>query len=104
MKLGEKVFLINLFIWLCWVPVAGCGIPDLQLQYVNPWFKWDLVPRLGTGPRPPAQSPGFWTTRGVPGGEKFLWTDLALVLYGLPFNPRSDSAQGRILPLAGLAF
>ena len=50
-----------LFICLCQVLVAAyrifsCGI-------------WDLVPRLGIEPKPPAlgaRSPNHWTTREVP--------------------------------------
>ena len=29
------LFYIYLFIWLCWVLVAACGIFDFSLQYAN---------------------------------------------------------------------
>ena len=47
--------IIYLFIWLCWV-ILSCGM-------------WDLVPRPGIKPRPPALGTwnlSHWTTRQVP--------------------------------------
>ena len=55
--------IINLFIWLCRVSAAACGIFSCGL--------WDLVPQPGIELGPPASgvwSPSHWTTREVPGG------------------------------------
>ena len=63
-----KLFLKKyLFIWLCWVSVAACGI--FHLSYAMQTLscgKWDLGPWSGIKPRPPAlggRSLSHWTTR-----------------------------------------
>ena len=61
-------FNIYLFIWLCQVLVAVCGIFNWDMQTVSCGM-WDLVPWLGIKPWPPAL--GEWslnqrTTREVP--------------------------------------
>ena len=55
-----------LFIWLCWVLVVAHKIFDLCC---DTWSKWDLVPRPGIKPRPPALGActlSHWTTRKFP--------------------------------------
>ena len=54
-------FLLILFIWLCPFLVEACKIFSCSM--------WDLVPRPGIEPRPPAlgaRSLSHWTTREVP--------------------------------------
>jgi len=60
------LFLIYLFIWLCWVSVAASGIFSCGL--------WDLVPWPGIKFRLLALgswSLSHWTTREVPGNSKY---------------------------------
>ena len=41
-----RVFIIDLFIWRCWVLLAACGIFSCSM--------WAIVPQPGIEPRPPA--------------------------------------------------
>ena len=74
----QLCFFSNIYLfWLCWVLVVAygifsCGMWDLWLQYADFLVAaclWDLVPRPGIEPGPPAlgaQSLTHWTTREVP--------------------------------------
>ena len=58
-----NLFLLLLFIWLCWVLVVAHWIFDLYCGI------WDLVPWPGIEPKLPAlgvQSLSHWTTRETP--------------------------------------
>ena len=75
-----KVF-IYLFIWLCWVLVAACGIFSCGM--------WDLVPWQGIEPRLPAmgvRSLGHWTTREVPQLTCLDFIIHPAFLYSVPLN------------------
>ena len=45
-------FLINIFIWLCRVLVAACGLFSCGMWTLS-WGMWDLVPWPGIKPWPP---------------------------------------------------
>ena len=59
--MSGALILIFIFIWLCWVLVATLGVSDLHCSM------WDLVPRLGIEPGPPAlgaRSLSHWLDSG----------------------------------------
>ena len=73
----EAIFLMVLFIWLCWIFVAACGTLNCGKQDSFCLFGmqtlscgiWDLVPWTGFKPGSPALqawSVNHWPTREVP--------------------------------------
>ena len=62
------IYLFTLFIWLCWVLLAACGIFSWGMRTLS-GSRWDLVPWSGTKPGDPALGTwrlSHWTTGEVP--------------------------------------
>ena len=58
-----------IYLWLCWVLVAACGLLAAVCKLLVTARMRDLVPRPGIEPGPPAlgvQSLTHWTIREVP--------------------------------------
>ena len=94
---GVFFFVNCVFICLCWVLVAECGIFTCSLQTLSCSI-WDLVPWPGIKPKSPALeawSLSHWSTREVPSSGLLIavWAaSFSVPLFPHPYD--GDSAHG----------